>query len=116
MTDHLTVTENGTTKTLSGLSAILGVTQSTEAYSFSLDGTLQSERIGGVSVERLDPFEGTGNDNPTSGTMVITDPSTGVTITFQVADDVNVDLLVDKNGDGTTDFTVHTTWDELEGA
>ncbi len=114
--DHLTITENGTTETLSDFSVTLGVTQSTEAYSFSLDGTLQSERIRGVSVETLDPFEGTGNDNPTSGTMVITDSSTGAEITFQVVDDVNVDLLVDKDGDGATDFTVHTTWDELEGA
>ncbi|NOY44477.1 MAG: hypothetical protein GXP50_03355 [Deltaproteobacteria bacterium] len=115
--ESLTATENGTTETLTDFSAALTVTESTGDYSFSLDGTLESEKLGGaISVETAQPFQGTGDDNPISGTMVITDSSTGAKVTVQVVDDLNVDLLVDEDGDGATDFTVHTTWDELEGS
>jgi hypothetical protein len=75
--------------------------------------TMGGSMMGGyVTVFTPVEFSGIGYGNPSVGTMVITGEGNS-SVTIQTVDTINVDLLVDSNGDGTTDDTIHTTWAEL---
>lgn len=112
--NSLTLTENGTTSTLSNFSIVETLNEATGASSANSRGTLQSTEIGGsLSFETTVPFQSVGDDYPFVGTLVITGGN-GSSLEFVTFDAANVRLDIDADGDGSFDESVETTWAELE--
>lgn len=81
----------------------------------SLDAQFASTELGGaVTLTTLTPFVSEdGAPNPHAGSVRATGAG-NTSLTFTVLDDTFVQLDVDEDGDGFDDFTVTTTWAELE--
>lgn len=89
-------------------------TESTGAYSFEIDATIYSSQLGGFATFATTlPFTGTGLEHPSAGTLVITG-AMGATVTLNVIDSLNVEILVDADASGTPETTINTTWDALD--
>ena len=70
---------------------------------------------GSIFYETTLPFTGTEPDDPDAGQLVLTGAE-GASIVLNAIDIVNVEILVDADGDGTTDVTIQTTWDVMKNA
>ena len=99
--------------TLSNFRLERNFTESTGAYLVDLQATVAGSQIGGeATFETTVPFTGTDPDDPDAGTMVVTGAE-GTTATLVALNNVDVQILLDLDGDGTTDATINTTWDVL---
>ena len=79
----------------------------------SASGTFASESLeGAVTFETLESFEIMADDNPSAGQLFISDGSSSVLVT--VLDNINVQLEIDIDLDGTIDRTIVVTWTELD--
>lgn len=79
----------------------------------STAGTLTSTELeGSVSFETLQDFVIFGDDNPSSGQILISDANSSVLVT--VLDNMSVQLEVDLDRDGTIDQTIVVSWTELD--
>jgi len=88
-------------------------TESTGIYFVNLMATVAGSQIGGeATYVTTVPFTGTDPDDPDTGTLVVTGAE-GATATLIALDNVNVQILLDLDGDDTTDATIDTTWDVL---
>jgi hypothetical protein len=88
-------------------------TESTGAYSVDNQATIAGSQLGGeVTFDTTVPFTGTDPDDPDAGTLVVTGAE-GATLTLVAIDNIDVQILVDLEGDGNTDATILTTWDVL---
>jgi hypothetical protein len=84
-----------------------------DEYRFSASGRMTSSEFDGeVAYETTQDFEGVDGSPPMTGEMVITG-AFDATITVDPVDDVDVDLLVDLDGNGNDDVLIGTTWTEL---
>ena len=84
------------------------LTQTTRA-----DGRYSSDILGGsVRFETLGAFVIFGSDEPSSGQMLIADPTSSVLVT--VLDNINVQLDIDLDRDGSIDHTLVVPWSELD--
>jgi hypothetical protein len=83
-------------------------------YTVEFEATVYGSGLaGGAHFETTVPFEGTGDEHPHTGTLVATG-ALGATVVLIAVDNVNVQILVDADGDGTHETTIDTTWDALE--
>jgi hypothetical protein len=106
---------DGESFTLTGFDTSLEVDtdESPDAYEVIADGRLTSSAFTGfVDYDTTTAFTGVDGSPPDVGGMVITGAS-NASITVDVIDEIDVDLLVDLNGDGSPDVLVATTWAEL---
>ena len=71
---------------------------------FLLEGT--------VTFETLQDFTVIGDDNPSAGQLLISDSSSSVLVT--VLDNINVQLEIDLELDGTIDETIVVPWSEFD--
>jgi hypothetical protein len=81
-------------------------------YTMSAGGTLDSSQLPGI-VDYSTPvtFQGLGENYPHTGEfLVVSGNSSALLIAI---DDVNVQIDIDNNRDGTVDETIMTTWAEL---
>jgi hypothetical protein len=77
------------------------------------NGTFTSTLLeGNVALETLQDFVVIGDDNPSAGQMLIRDSGSSVLVT--VLDNINVQLEIDLDLDGTIDETIVVTWTELD--
>jgi hypothetical protein len=91
-------------------------TESTGAYSLSVDARIYSSELQGFATfETTTPFTGTGDEHPSAGTLVATGAQ-GATVTLVALDNVNVQILIDADWDGVNETTINTTWDALENS
>jgi hypothetical protein len=89
------------------------VRESTGAYMVNLMATVSGSQIGGeATYETMVPFTGSDPADPDAGMLVVTGAG-GATATLIAVDNVNVQILLDLDGDQTTDATIDTTWDVL---
>ncbi len=85
-------------------------TESTGAYSVSNQATIAGSNLGGeVRFETTVPFTGTDPNDPDAGTLIVTGAD-GCTATIIALNNVDVQILVDLEGDGEIDATINTTW------
>ena len=85
-------------------------TESTGAYLVNMQATVAGSQLGGeVSFNSTIPFTGTDPDDPDSGTLVVIGAE-GATATLVALNNVDVQILVDLDGDTVTDATILTTW------
>ncbi len=76
-------------------------------------GTFASTLLdGAIDFETLQDFMVMGDDNPSSGQLLISDSSSSVLLT--VLDNINVQLELDIDLDGIIDQTIVVTWSELD--
>ena len=81
----------------------------------SSSGNLSSTLLeGSVTFETLQDFIVIGDDNPSSGQMLISDSSSSVLIT--VLSNTSGQLDIDLDLDGMIDETIVVSWTELESA
>jgi hypothetical protein len=112
-TNSLTAQQSGIGETLSAyvLTQTLDLNALTQVISTS--GIFTSTELGGsVTFETLEDFVVIGDDNPSSGELLISDSSSSVLIT--VLDNISVQLEIDLDLDGTIDETVVVTWATLD--
>jgi hypothetical protein len=85
-------------------------------YSVDFEATVTASGLGGsVHIETTVPFTGLADEDPSAGTFVATG-AMGATVTLIALDNVNVQILVDADGDGTAETTINTTWAALQNA
>ncbi len=83
-------------------------------YAMTFDGTYYGSIIGGsISFETPATVSGGIDSNPDTGTFRVTGLN-GSTVTINALDNVNVELLIDEDGDEVIDATITTTWAALE--
>ncbi len=76
-------------------------------------GTYTSTELeGSVTFETLQSFIAVGDFNPSAGQMLIRDSTSSVLVT--VLDDMNVQLEIDLDLDGTVDETIVVAWTDLD--
>ena len=112
-TDALTAQQSGSSETLSAyvLSQTVDLNALTQVISTS--GIFTSTELGGsVTFGTLEDFVVMGDDNPSSGELLISDSSSSVLVT--VLDNISVQLEIDLDLDGTIDETVVVTWATLD--
>lgn len=86
----------------------------TGADTASISGTVNAATIGGkVTFRTTQDFEGIGDGNPHTGTMVISGANQS-TITVTALSATQVQLDTDENGDKVSDGTKIVTWDDLD--
>jgi hypothetical protein len=92
-------------------------TESTGDYSVTIDATIYSSELGGFATfATTDPFTGnTSSLHPSAGTFVATG-AMGGKLTLVALDDVNVQILIDEDGNDVNETTINTTWDALENS
>jgi len=103
-------------------SAVLNDLELTWAYdsmagiaTYSVDGLFASTALGGsVLITTLTPFELRDIDSFCYKGSIRATGANGSTLTFTALDEVFVQIDVDADGDTVTDFTLNTTWIELE--
>jgi hypothetical protein len=114
----LTITVDGASNILNNFTIIFTEDASTPLYTMNVDGTLDSQALGGhVTLHTTAPFVSANIDgnNPDSGSMLITGANnSSVKVTALGGD--NVQLDVDADGDGMVDpdGTSSTKWTTLE--
>jgi hypothetical protein len=107
----ISLTESGGAATLSAYR--LDGTENGSSYTFDINATVSSPDIGGaVTIVTDVTFMGTEPGDPYTGEATITGAGNS-SVTLVVLNEVNVQLLVDEDGDGATDTTIDTTWDSL---
>lgn len=101
---------------VSGFHCDRSVDTATGDYSLDFEATIMASGLAGSAhFETTVPFTGTGEEHPSAGTFVATGAN-GATVTLVTLDNVNVQILVDADGDGVNETTISTTWDALENA
>jgi hypothetical protein len=109
----LTVVANSSSESLSDylLTQVIDVNALTQTI--NAGGTFSSDILqGSVTFTTLEDFVVMGDDNPSSGRMLISDGSSSVLVI--VIDNLNVQLDIDLNLDGTIDQTIMVTWADLD--
>ena len=87
----------------------------TGAYTLDYSGSIDAETLGAFDFETTTTFTGNGGQHPSAGELMIHgDDDTSARVT--AIDNVNVQLSIDTDGDGTEDDVIDTTWDALSGA
>lgn len=114
--NSLTSTTNNHSETLSAYSSDQTVDAGLSPAPYTLDaaGTLDSSELSGV-VDYSTPvtFEGDDVDFPHTGELLVMGENSSARLI--AVDNVQVQIEVDSNGDGTVDQTIDTTWAELTG-
>lgn len=109
----LVVQIGANTETLSDyvLTTVIDINTLTQTLSSS--GTYTSTVLdGSVDFVTMEDFVVTGDDNPSSGQLLISELQSSVLVT--VIDNISVRLEVDADLDGTIDSTIVVTWAELD--
>ncbi len=110
----LVINIDGAKNTLSGFTMSLVEDQNTLAYTTSLDGSLDSDALGGhVTIDTTTAFQGVNIDqnDPESGIMVVRgDSNSRVTVTATGSGSVRLDVI---DGAGVSTSS-NTTWSALE--
>ena len=109
----LTAQQSGVNEALSNyvLTATFDLNTLTEVV--STNGTLTSSSLEGtVTFETLQEFIVIGDDNPSTGQLLISDSSSSVLAT--VLDNISVQLEIDLDLDGTIDQMMIVPWSELD--
>jgi len=110
----LALTIDGRVQSIANYELISTYDSVTQAYTIDTSGTLHDQNLGGsFTYETIDIFTGTGNSEPSSGTMEITGAD-GSAITLTALNTTDVRLEIDTDGNGTIDTTITTNWDALE--
>lgn len=104
-----------TNNTLSAFNASGSVNGDIFTYrtGFTLDGDVPNLGNGPYTVATSTDFVQQEGSNPSQGVLQVT-ASDGAAFVLTALDPVNVNLTVDRNGDGVVDQNTTTTWDELE--
>jgi hypothetical protein len=117
---EMKVTESGTTTVNQKLTKYdVKASEQSSSSSLEADYTISgsSAKLGTThfTVDTLTPFVSTNSIYPSTGTAKITalDRSSA---TFTALNSTNVKIELDRNGDGTTDETINTTWAEIENS
>jgi hypothetical protein len=114
VTDGIQIGIPGETVTLVNYSMQATDNTANGEYTLDINGVISSTSLGGSVVcttEQL--LKGVDTANPYEGVIVCTGAdNTRVTLNA-MSDSINVELLVDENGDGVTDNTIPMLWDEL---
>jgi hypothetical protein len=109
----LTVELNGISESLSDFLMVQLIDQNALTQAISADGIYTSDILeGSVTFETLEDFVVMGDDNPSSGQLLISDSRSSVLVT--VLDNLNVQLDIDLDLDGTIDQTIMVAWAELD--
>jgi len=109
----LTVDVNGVRESLSDYLLTLVTNQNALTQVLGVSGTYTSDILqGSVTYATLEDFVIMGDDNPSSGRLLISASSSSVL--FIVLDNLNVQLDIDLDLDGTIDETIMLTWIELD--
>ena len=109
----LTVDVNGVRESLSDYLLTLVTNQNVLTQVLGVSGTYTSDILqGSVTYATLEDFVIMGDDNPSSGRLLISASSSSVL--FIVLDNLNVQLDIDLDLDGTIDETIMLTWIELD--
>jgi hypothetical protein len=109
----LTVDIDGVVESLSDYLVTYVIDQNALTQVISAEGTLTSDILeGSVTFTTLENFMVMGEDNPSSGQLLISDSSSSVLVI--VLDNLNVQLDIDLDLDGTIDQTIMVTWAELD--
>jgi hypothetical protein len=112
----LVVSHDGATHTLSSFTSEQTLDGSATSYSLEMSGTLASSGFEGtVDFETTIALQSLGDSYAFAGELLITGAD-GATILLLVVDNVNVDLVIDTDGDGEVDDTLNTTWEALLAA
>lgn len=112
-TAQLSVQEGSETETLSEYLLTQTIDLNTLMQVISADGTFSSTVLeGNVTFETLADFVLFGDDNPSSGQMLISDASSSVLVT--VIDNISVQLDIDEDLNGSIDATIVVTWAALD--
>jgi len=109
----LTVVANGSSESLSDYltTHVIDVNALTQIINAS--GTFTSDVLeGSVTFAALEDFVVMGDDNPSSGQLLISDSGSSVLVT--VLDNINVQLDIDLDLDGAIDETIVVTWIDLD--
>jgi hypothetical protein len=109
----LTVVANGSSESLSDylLTQVIDVNALTQTI--NAGGTYNSDILqGSITFTTLEDFVVMGDDNPSSGQLLISDNSSSVLVI--VLDNLNVQLDIDLNLDGVIDRTIMVTWADLD--
>ncbi|MEM8769962.1 MAG: hypothetical protein AAGE43_21210, partial [Pseudomonadota bacterium] len=110
--DSLAVGIDGEALTL--VDYVVDTFEDTTALIENFDFTLQVSGLGEITVDTLEAWRTLAfAETPISGVLRIVGLDGG-SILVTALDEVNVQLEVDEDGDGTVDVTIMTTWDELE--
>lgn len=111
---YFTMSDGVETATISNLDHSVSYDSATNAYSYAVNGTLDSTDIGGsITYATLTTFEGTGTNAPYVGQLKVTGAD-DTSVTLTALDEINVRIELDTDGDGATDVTIDTTWAELD--
>ena len=109
----LEVDVDGVSESLSDYLMTQVINQNLQVQFIGADGVYNSDILqGSVTFETLEDFMAIGDDNPSSGQLLISDSSSSVLVT--VLDNLNVELGIDLDLDGTIDQTIVVTWAELD--
>jgi hypothetical protein len=109
----LTAQQAGINETLSDYVLTQTFDLNTLTQVINSDGILTSTLLeGSVTFETLQDFVIIGDDNPSSGQLLISDNNSSVLVT--VLDNMSVQLEIDLTRDGTIDETIFVTWTELD--
>lgn len=109
----LEVDVNGVAESLSDYLMTQLINQNLLLQDVSADGVYTSDILqGSVTFETLEVFRALGDDNPSSGQVLISDTSSSVLVT--VLDNLNVELGIDLDLDGTIDQTIVVAWANLD--
>ena len=109
----LEVDVNGVAESLSEYVMTQVINLNLQVQVISADGVYTSDILqGSVTFETLENFTALGDDNPSSGQMLISDGSSSVLVT--VLDNLNVELGIDLDLDGTIDQTIVVAWADLD--
>jgi len=109
----LEVDVDGVAESLSDYLMTQLINQNLLLQDVSADGVYTSDILqGSVTFETLENFRALGDDNPSSGQLLISDSSSSVLVT--VLDNLNVQLGIDLDLDGTIDQTIVVTWADLD--
>jgi hypothetical protein len=104
---------NGVNESLSEYLVAHVIDQNTLMSTISADGIYASDVLeGSVTFETIEGFVLMGDENPSSGQLLISDTNSSVRVT--ALDNLNVQLDIDFDLDGTIDETIVVTWAELD--
>lgn len=111
-TASLTVQQSGESETLSDYILAQTLDMNTLLQLINSHGTFTSTVLeGSVTFEALQDFEAIGDDYPSAGQLLTSDSRSSVLLT--VLDNMNVQLDVDVDLNGTIDATIVVPWAEL---
>ncbi len=109
------VDANASSETQTNFSSVqtLDAGVSPSPYTVSASGTLDSTQLSGeVNYSTPTPLQGFDSDYPSSGQFLVTGDNSSARLT---AEDVNVLIEIDADGDGFYEEMINTTWAELTG-